>query len=157
MRLHPFAEFDIGLPRNHKAFRADDELRGDREKKRLISLVFFKFNADFLVQPPDLGADPEDKAKRKRITEVDVAQNGKRQTIARAVGARETRAVRHDRNDACSKLLYLVVDRRKRLQLKLAVRAPMTTVDADHHRPRTEQRRERNQTSVAVRQVKMRH
>src|SRR5262249_35760272 len=91
LRLHTFAEFDVGLPRNHKAIRADDELRRDREKKRLISLIFFKFNADFLVKPADLGADPEDKPKRERITEVDITQNRKRQTIARAVGAREPR------------------------------------------------------------------
>src|SRR5215831_13955774 len=150
LRLHAFAELDIGLPRFDKAVGPDDELRCDREEKGLISMVFLKFNPRFIVQPLYLGADPEDKPKRKRITEVNVAQNGKWQIVARDIGVREPCSIRHYRNDPSPKPLYLVVNCRKRSQLKLAVWAPMSAVDADHHRSRLKQARQRNQTSTVV-------
>src|SRR5262245_26893194 len=157
LRLHAFAEFDISLPCFQKAVGPDDELRGDGEEKGLISMAFFKFNPYFLVQPLDVSPDPEDEPERKRITEVDVAQNGKWQTVARDIGVGEPRSIRHDRNDPRPKPLYLVVDCRKRLQFKLAVRAPVSAVDTNHHRSRLKQGRQRNETSIVVRQVKMRH
>src|SRR5262249_33102137 len=139
--FHAFAEFSVDLPRLYQSVASDNEFGGHRQEVPLIAVIFFKFYAGLFIERLNFATDPEDQPKRERIAEVDVAEDGKRQAISRDVAIGELRVVRHDRDCLCAQPLDLAMDVRQRSQVELAIRAPMSAVNADHHRPRLKQRR----------------
>src|SRR5262249_21347850 len=155
--FHALTEFSVNLARLHQSVASDDEFGGHRQEVRLIPVIFFKLYAGLFVERLNLAADPEDQSKRQRIAEVDVAKHRKRQAIARDVAISKLRAVRHDRDCLRAQPLDLVVNVRQRPQVAFAIRAPMPAVNADDHWPRLKQRREGDELSVFVRQIKSRH
>src|ERR1044072_8663386 len=75
--LHPLAEFNVHLPRLHPPVAADDELGRHRQEMTGVAVILLKLDTGFFVQAADLCPDPEDQAKRQRVTEIDIAQHRK--------------------------------------------------------------------------------
>ena len=92
-RLHALAKLQIDLACFDPAVLADNEFRCHGQKEAGIALVLIEFDADTLVEPLDLVADPKNKAKRQRITKVNVAQHGEREFH---LSLRSQRCIGHD-------------------------------------------------------------
>src|SRR5437763_1456207 len=78
VRLHPLAEFEVDLASLHQPVLPDDKLRRHRQEIARVAMILFQIDADVPIKALDFGADPEDQAKRKRVSQIDIAQHRKR-------------------------------------------------------------------------------
>src|ERR1043166_406133 len=81
LRLHPLAEFEVNLASLHQPVLPDDELRRHRQEISRVAVILFQIDANVLIKALHFGADPEDQAERKRVSQIDVAQHRKRQIV----------------------------------------------------------------------------
>src|SRR4249919_3084243 len=157
LRLHALAEFDVHLPCLHQSIAPDNEFGCHRKKIGVIPVILLELHAGSPVKLPDLISDPESEVKRKRVAEIDVAEQGKGQTVSARIALCKFRAVRHDGDRARSQPFDFAVDFCERTQIELTIWTPVAPVNADNHWSGPEKGCERDEPPVLVGKAKLRH